>query len=435
MAFSSVLLVFPNSLCESEAFELHGEVAHERGFPGYAHAVGDLLATVVDVLQGGGNNGHVVVGVDATRYGQTQKVESAKTVFTRDGVAVGQEIAYFATADACFEVEFDGQCLGGKLLFGHVGEHFGGVDEDGVAAGGTLIGYAVGVEQLGKAFYLADARFQIVELGVLVESDGECVHVATVHSAVGQVAFKLHAIAFGALIPVFLVCGDEAAHVDESVFLGAHGHAIGQGKHFFGYLLDGLLGVGWLSGLDEVGVLGEAGRIEDDALAILVSYFADGFQVFHRDRLSASGVVCDGDDDEGHMVAMLFEHASELLGIDVAFEGNFELGVLGFVDGAIDDGGVAAFDVAFGRVEGRIAWNYVAVVHEVGEEHVFGGTSLVCGDDVFEARQSLYGFFQAEEGVGSGVAFVARHDASPLAVAHGSGARVGQKVDVHLVGA
>lgn len=53
---------------QSQPFQLHGEVAHYWGFPCNAHAPCHLLAAVVNVLKGGGNHVHVVVGVYAAWY-------------------------------------------------------------------------------------------------------------------------------------------------------------------------------------------------------------------------------------------------------------------------------------------------------------------------------------------------------------------------------
>ena len=55
-----------------QQLKLHGEVAHERGFPCDAHAVRDFVAAVIDVLQRDGNHVDVVVGVNTARNAQAQ---------------------------------------------------------------------------------------------------------------------------------------------------------------------------------------------------------------------------------------------------------------------------------------------------------------------------------------------------------------------------
>ena len=160
----------------SEPLKLHGEVAHEGCFPGDAHAALDVVAAVIDVLQRHGDDIHVVVGVDAARDGEAQEVEAGEAVFPRDGVAVGEQVAYLTSADAGFEVELDGERLGGEFLLGHLGQHAVGIDEDGVAACGALVGDAEFVETLGEVFDLLDACLEVFKLGVLVQPDGQCLH-------------------------------------------------------------------------------------------------------------------------------------------------------------------------------------------------------------------------------------------------------------------
>ena len=106
------------------------------------------------------------------------------------GVAVGEDRADLHAADARFEVEFHGQCLGDELLLGEIRQHLLGVDEDGVSAGRTLVGYAVFVQQVAQQLHLPDAGVELFELRILVESHGQRVHVAPRHAAVGDVAFE-----------------------------------------------------------------------------------------------------------------------------------------------------------------------------------------------------------------------------------------------------
>ena len=422
------------SLLLASGLELHGEVAHDGCLPGDFHATGDAFATVVDVLQRCGDHVHVVVGVDAARDAEAHEVVAAEAVLAGDGVAVGQQVADLAGADACLQVELDGERLGGELLLGYVGEHLVGVDEDGVAAGGALVGDAVLVKACCQVLDLLDAGVEVVELGVLVQAYGQCLHVAAVHAAVGEVALADDGEDLGGLEPVIVAGGDEAAHVHDAVLLRRHGHAVGQVEHLASDLLDGLVLVAFFADFDEVCVLGEAGGVEDDALAVLVGDGADLAEVLHADGLSAGGVVGDGDDDEGNLVGVLGQALLELLGVYVALEGDFELGVAGLVDGAVDGEGLAGLDVALGGVEVGVAGHVVAFVHECGEEDVLCCPALVGGDYVVEAGEAVDGFLELEPAACAGVALVAHHEGGPLAVAHGARARVGQQVDVDLFG-
>ena len=54
------------------------------------------------------------------------------------------------------------------------------------------------------------------------------------------------------------------------------------------------------------------------------------------------------------------------------------------------------------------------------------------GDNVFKAGKASNHFLQFEERCRSSVAFVAQHHSSPLTVAHGSGPRVRNQINVHM---
>lgn len=131
---------------------------------------------------------------------------------------------------------------------------------------------------------------------------------------------------------------------------------------------------------------------------------------------------------------MLLELAGELGDVDISFEGELELGVASFVDGAVDGECATAFDVALGGVEMRVAGDVVAFVDEEGEQDVLGTAALVGGDDELESGEAADDVAQLEERARAGIAFVAGHHGGPLAVAHGTGAGVGEAVDVDLVG-
>ena len=131
---------------------------------------------------------------------------------------------------------------------------------------------------------------------------------------------------------------------------------------------------------------------------------------------------------------ILFQRLFQLLRGYVALEGNLELRILGLVHRAVQSHGTAAFDMTFGRVEVGVAGYYIALFHECGEEHVLGCTALVCRNDILEARNAGNGILQFIERTCTGIGFVAHHQRSPLAVAHGARTGVGQTVDINLVG-
>ena len=90
----------------TEALELASEVAHQLGLPSDFKTAFDGVATVVDVLQGSGDNIHVVVGINAARDAETHEVVATKAVLAGHGVTVGKDVTDFAGTDTGLEVEF-----------------------------------------------------------------------------------------------------------------------------------------------------------------------------------------------------------------------------------------------------------------------------------------------------------------------------------------
>ena len=295
-----------------------------------------------------------------------------------------------------------------------------------MTAGRTLIGDAVLVEQVGQILHLVDACVQVVELGVFIEANGQCLHVAAVHTAVCKVALEGDAEVLCGLVPVGVACGDESAHVDDGILLGRHGHAVGEREDVAYNLLDGAVGLTGLAHLDEIGVFGETGRVENEAFAEFLAEGTHLTQVFERNGLSAGGIVGDCDDDERHLVALIFKHFLEFGYVDVPFERVFELRVFGFVDGTVNGGGMARFDVPFCGVEMRVSGYNIPLVYESRKEHILSGAALVGGDYVVETGDAVDGVAHSEERTGAGIAFVTHHHRRPLPVAHGACARVGQ---------
>ena len=187
------------------------------------------------------------------------------------------------------------------------------------------------------------------------------------------------------------------------------------------FLLDGLVGVAFLAGLDEVGVLGKAGAVHHDGHTVLVAEFAGLLDVLHGNGLTTHGVVGHGEYHEGHVTLVLAQHLLQLLERYVALEGDFELGVLGLVDGDVDGLGLTSLDVTLGGVEVGVAGDDVAFLHQIGEQHVLGCTALVGGDDILETEDALYDALKLVERGGTGVTLVTQHHLGPLAVAHRTG--------------
>ena len=121
-------------------------MTHQLSFPSDFETALDGVATVVHVLQRSGNHVHMVVGVHTTWDAETHEVVATETVLACDRVTVGEDVADFAGTDASYEIELAGQSLSRELLLRDVGQHFIGIDKDGVATGRTLVRNAVFIE-------------------------------------------------------------------------------------------------------------------------------------------------------------------------------------------------------------------------------------------------------------------------------------------------
>ncbi len=116
-----------------------------------------------------------------------------------------------------------------------------GVEEDGVAADRLHDGDVPVAEQFAEVAHLADARAHVVVLHRLLDADGDRLHVAAGHAAVGVQAFVDHDQVGGLLEEVLVVHGQPAADVDQVVLLGAHPGAVGVGAELLEDGGDGLV--------------------------------------------------------------------------------------------------------------------------------------------------------------------------------------------------
>ena len=236
-------------------------------------------------------------------------------------VAVGEDRADLHAADSRLQIELHGERLGDKLFLRQVGEHFFRIDEDGVSAGRPLVGYAVFVEQVAQQLHLADAGVELFVFGIFVQPHGQRIHVAARHAAVGHVAFEHDAEGHGLPVELFAAHGHEPAHVHHTVLLGRDGHDVGIGVDFADDLLDGLVGIALLAGLDEIGILGEAGRVEQQGYAIAAADFGRFADVAHRHGLAAGRVVGDGQHDARDFLArVLAQELFELGDVHLTLE-------------------------------------------------------------------------------------------------------------------
>ena len=156
--------------------------------------------------------------------------------------------------------------------------------------------------------------------------------------------------------------------------------------------------------------------------------------VFHRNGLSATGVIGDGQHAQGNVFhPALLDEPVQGFDIHVAFEGVFRFRAPPFFNDQVDRVRALGLHVGPGGVEMRVVGYRVRGLGDDREQDAFRGPALVCGDQVFERHQVFHRLFETVERRAAGVGFVALHDRAPLPGAHAGGAGIGQQVDQHVI--
>lgn len=127
-------------------FELNCEVAHNRCFPNYFHTVFDAVSSIINVFQSGGDDVHVVIGIDAAWHAEADEVVTTEAVLTCLRVTVSEEVANLATTDTGFKIKFHCKGLSWELFFRDVCQDLVSINEDGVATDRALVRDAVLIE-------------------------------------------------------------------------------------------------------------------------------------------------------------------------------------------------------------------------------------------------------------------------------------------------
>src|SRR5664280_2806334 len=133
---------------------------------------------------------HVRLRVDAPRDGEAHQLKVGVPVLTRLRVPAGAHDAALHGAHAAVEVELGGQRLRRVGVLVEVRQERLGVEEHAVAADRHDDRHAPGLQLLAEVLDLADARLDVVELHALAEADGDGLHIAAGHAAVGGQASK-----------------------------------------------------------------------------------------------------------------------------------------------------------------------------------------------------------------------------------------------------
>jgi hypothetical protein len=227
-----------------------------------------------------------------------------------------------------------------------------------------------------------------------------------------------------------------ASDVDQAVLLARHGRGIGTGAEVEEDLGHTPVLLTRLPLLDEPGVFHRPGGVEDHPDTPALGVVPHRSKIGQRDWLPPSQVDRGGDGDVGNgRGAHVLYQRVQLLQVDVALEPMLVGRIVRLVDDHIVKRGAGQLLVGPGGGEIHVAGHVITAADQQLGENVLGPPPLVGGNHELEAVIVLHRAFQPEIIARSGVGFIAHHDAGPLAVRHGVGAGVGQKVDVDILGA
>ena len=255
-----------------------------------------------------------------------------------------------------------------------------------------------------------------------MQTGGNGLHVVARQATVGRETFREDKQVAAALGPLVIVECQEAADVGHAVLFGAHGAAVGEGKHLLGDRERRLLGVARFALLDEPGVLGVTAGVEEERHAVGPAHVAHGADIGQADRLAAAGVVRDRHHYERNALADVRDGALERLDVHVAFERVQRVRLPALRHGQVAGLGAGGFDVGPRRVEVRVVRHYVAAPAHRAEQNALGRPALMHRQNVLEPRDLVYGPVELVKRRAAGVALIALQHPAPLHRAHGAGA-------------
>ena len=153
--------------------------------------------------------------------------------------------------------------------------------EKSMASCRTLVRNMIFVEQRSEIFHLMNTGLEVVELCILIETDGKSIHVASVHTSICKVAFKLNAISLCTLIPILATCSNKTTHIHDTVLLCTHSHTVSKFEHLTCDFLYRLVLIALLTCLDEICIFCKTSRVENDRFAEFICNGSHLSQVLH----------------------------------------------------------------------------------------------------------------------------------------------------------
>ena len=187
--------------------------------------------------------------------------------------------------------------------------------------------------------------------------------------------------------------------------------------------------------LDEERVLHHPGRVQEEPYSVPVAERPEGAHAGHAHRLAARHVDGAGQADVGDLPgAFAGDQALQLLQIHVALERVLADRVVGLGDDHVDEDAARALLVLPGGREVHVRGHELAGADRYLADQVLGAAALVGRDHMPVAVGLADGCLEVVEVPRARVGLVAEHERRPLPVAHRVRARVGEQVDVDVLG-
>ncbi len=228
---------------------------------------------------------------------------------------------------------------------------------------------------------------------------------------------------------------EESADVDEVVLLRRDGRTIRIGTDLEKDLLDGVTVVPGLSLLDEPGVLQRPRGIEHQEDVVLLAERVGRTKVLEGHGLAAGEIDVGLDRDVWDPLRAVFvDEVLELLEVDIALERVQARGVVCLVDDHVDEGPARPLLVEPRRGEVHVAGDDVARIDEDLAEDVLGAATLVRGHQLGIPVHLSHRVLEAVKGAAPRVRLVPHHEGGPLQVGHCRCARIGEQIDVDVLG-
>ena len=273
---------------------------------------------------------------------------------------------------------------------------------------------------------------QIIFIQHFFQPTGDGFQIASGQSAVGGKSLDQNQAIGDFFRQRIVVHADKSADIHQSILFRAHRATVAERKNFLRNFFYGMIAKFRLAFLYQKTVFRKAAGIKKQRDVVFVEQLAHCPDVGQRYRLPAAGIVGDGHHHQWNFInAVHFDHFFQLFQIHIAFERVELLRVVCHVDHQIHRHTTVVFHICAGSIEMDVVGNDHPFFQNGGKQQVFRNTTLMGGDNMFEAKNIVDGLFKMIIIFAPGVGFIAEHHTGPLVIAHRRSAAIGQQINVN----